>query len=137
MKAANEQLGFTHPDLPEWRHFSFAFLTGPLERVEGALSSRNAYLTAEQRAQGLGLSAALRAADRAWQGGASDAAALVRIMETECARFPGLVPDYIAAVDPIRLLPVSRAEPGTILTLAGRVGTTRLLDNHILGRVFA
>ncbi len=102
-----------------------------------ALSSRNAYLTAEQRAQGLGLSAALRAADRAWQGGASDAAALVRIMETECARFPGLVPDYIAAVDPIRLLPVSRAEPGTILTLAGRVGTTRLLDNHILGRVFA
>ncbi|PZF78880.1 hypothetical protein DK847_03565 [Aestuariivirga litoralis] len=42
VKAANEQLGFTHPDLPEWRHFSFAFLTGELERVDGALSSRNA-----------------------------------------------------------------------------------------------
>ena len=42
VKAANEQLGFTHPDLPGWRHFSFAFLTGELERVDGCLSSRNA-----------------------------------------------------------------------------------------------
>ncbi|MFN4142065.1 trans-3-hydroxy-L-proline dehydratase [Aestuariivirga sp.] len=42
VKAANEQLGFTHPDLPGWKHFSFAFLTGPLETVDGCLSSRNA-----------------------------------------------------------------------------------------------
>jgi trans-L-3-hydroxyproline dehydratase len=42
VKAANEQLGFSHPDLLEWKHFSFAFLTGPLERVDGCLSSRNA-----------------------------------------------------------------------------------------------
>eukprot|EP01030_Chromulinospumella_sphaerica_P032305 gene32305-33034_t len=42
VKAGNEQLGFSHPDLPEWKHFSFAFLTGPLETVDGALSSRNA-----------------------------------------------------------------------------------------------
>jgi proline racemase len=39
---ANEQLGFDHPELPDWRHFSFAFVTGPLERVDGCLSSRNA-----------------------------------------------------------------------------------------------
>jgi proline racemase len=42
VKAANEQLGFRHPELPGWRHFSFAFLTGALETVDGALSSRNA-----------------------------------------------------------------------------------------------
>ncbi len=42
VKAGNEQLGFTHPDLPDWRHFSFAFLTGELETVDGCLSSRNA-----------------------------------------------------------------------------------------------
>lgn len=102
-----------------------------------ALSSRNAYLSPEQRSQGLGLSAALRAADKAWQGGERDGAALVRVMTSECARFPGLATDYIAAVDPVRLLPVSRAEAGTILTLAGRVGATRLLDNHILGRALA
>ena len=42
VKAGNEQLGFSHPDLPGWRHFSFAFLTGELETRDGALSSRNA-----------------------------------------------------------------------------------------------
>jgi proline racemase len=42
VKAANEQLTFVHPTLPGWTHFSFAFVTGPLERVEGHLSSRNA-----------------------------------------------------------------------------------------------
>ena len=40
--AANAQLGFSHPALPEWNHFSFCFMTGPLEHVDGALSSRNA-----------------------------------------------------------------------------------------------
>ena len=40
--AANEQIGFSHPLLPDWTHFSFAFLTGPLETVDGHLSSRNA-----------------------------------------------------------------------------------------------
>jgi proline racemase len=40
--AANEQLKFVHPHLPEWTHFSFCFMTGPLERVDGCLSSRNA-----------------------------------------------------------------------------------------------
>ena len=42
VKAGNEQLGFVHPDLPDWTHFSFAFITGELETVDGCLSSRNA-----------------------------------------------------------------------------------------------
>lgn len=40
--AANAQLGFSHPTMPEWNHFSFCFMVGPMERVEGHLSSRNA-----------------------------------------------------------------------------------------------
>lgn len=40
-RAANEQLGFSHPET-DWRHLSFCFITGPLERVDGQLSSRNA-----------------------------------------------------------------------------------------------
>jgi proline racemase len=40
--AANAQLGFRHPELPDWTHFSFCFVTGPLEEVDGCLSSRNA-----------------------------------------------------------------------------------------------
>ena len=42
VKAGNEQLGFSHPNLPGWTHFSFAFVTGQLETVDGCLSSRNA-----------------------------------------------------------------------------------------------
>jgi trans-L-3-hydroxyproline dehydratase len=42
VKAANEQLKFTHPLLAEWRHFSFCFITRSLERLDGYLSSRNA-----------------------------------------------------------------------------------------------
>ena len=42
VRAANEQLGFTHPTLAGWNHFSFCFVTGPLERVDGQQSSRNA-----------------------------------------------------------------------------------------------
>ena len=41
-RAANEQFGFSHPTLPDWRHFSFGFMTGPLEKIDGTLSSRNA-----------------------------------------------------------------------------------------------
>lgn len=40
--AADEQIGFCHPTLPEWDHFSFAYLTGPLQQVDGTLTSTNA-----------------------------------------------------------------------------------------------
>ncbi|MDP9137519.1 MAG: proline racemase family protein, partial [Pseudomonadota bacterium] len=39
--AANEQIPFRHP-AADWHHISFCFLTGPIEELEGSLSSRNA-----------------------------------------------------------------------------------------------
>jgi trans-L-3-hydroxyproline dehydratase len=42
VKAANEQLPFKHPELPDWAHYSFCFLRGPLERERGVLTSQNA-----------------------------------------------------------------------------------------------
>lgn len=118
--------------------FPIDVMVSPIVReADGmALSSRNAYLTAEDRSQGLALSAALRAADTAWHGGEQDPARLVALMQDELGRFPGLKPDYVEAVDSDSLAAVSNAGTGTILTVAGRVGQTRLLDNHILGRVF-
>jgi pantoate--beta-alanine ligase len=101
-----------------------------------ALSSRNAYLTPEERQQGLALSSALRSADAAWRGGEREAARLIGVMEQELHRFPAVKPDYVAAVDSARLAPVTVAEAGTILTVAGRIGQTRLIDNHLLGRSF-
>lgn len=41
-RAANEQLGFTHPLNPEWDHISFCQIAAPVERVEGRLSGANA-----------------------------------------------------------------------------------------------
>lgn len=42
VKAANEQLPFHHPDLPDWKHYAFAFMREKIERVDGVLTSRNA-----------------------------------------------------------------------------------------------
>jgi trans-L-3-hydroxyproline dehydratase len=42
VKAANAQLPFHHPELPEWKHYSFCFMRGPLSRDNNILTSRNA-----------------------------------------------------------------------------------------------
>ncbi len=42
VKAANEQLTFAHPELPDWEHFSFCFLRGPMNRIDGVYTSKNA-----------------------------------------------------------------------------------------------
>ena len=44
----------------------------------------------------------------------------------------GVVPDYVALVDPATFEPAKQAEPGQVLATAARVGGTRLLDNVIL-----
>lgn len=41
-RAADVQLGFSHPENPEWTHFSFCQFAGPLEQVNGALTGANA-----------------------------------------------------------------------------------------------
>jgi proline racemase len=41
-RAANEQLGFTHPTNPDWTHFSFCQIAAPLERRDGILTAANA-----------------------------------------------------------------------------------------------
>lgn len=42
LKAANAQLGFTHPENPDWNHISFCAFCGPLEQTETGLRSRSA-----------------------------------------------------------------------------------------------
>ncbi len=107
---------------------------GTVREPDGlALSSRNAYLSASERGEALGLFCALEAARRAWRAGERDPAQLERILREEIRMHPALTLDYIAIVEPTEFKPARRAEPGTIIAVAGRVGTTRLLDNVILG----
>ncbi len=100
-----------------------------------ALSSRNSYLSPDERRSALALSRALRAVEQAWRGGQAEAAALQKKgMETLAA--PGVQPEYLALVDEA-LAPVERVTARTIVLVAARVGATRLIDNVVLGEGLA
>lgn len=115
--------------------FPIAVIVAPIVRdADGlALSSRNTYLSADERAAGLGLSRALGAAIAAWRHGCVAAAQLRAAMEAVLALHRGLAVEYIAIADPDTLEPVEQADARTVVMLAGRAGHTRLLDNAILG----
>ena len=100
-----------------------------------ALSSRNTYLSLDQRRTALALSRALRTAEQAWRGGEADPAKLQR-RALEILTAPGVIPDYFALVDEA-LQPVARVTAQTIALTAARVGATRLIDNVILGEGLA
>ena len=99
-----------------------------------AMSSRNAYLTADQRTDAALISAGLRAAHQAWSKGERDVNALEALLKAALARSEQIRVDYIATVEPERLTPAGTAGAGTILCVAVRVGTTRLIDNMIYGQ---
>lgn len=98
-----------------------------------AMSSRNAYLSPEERRRALVLWRTLHAIAEAFDGGQYDAVELEQLGWEILATEPEAQVDYLAIVDPIRLEPVAVAEQGTIVAIAARVGTTRLIDNVILG----
>jgi pantoate--beta-alanine ligase len=96
-----------------------------------ALSSRNSYLTPDDRRAALALSRALRAVEQAWRGGQADPATLAR-RGMEVLRAPGVTPEYVALVGE-DLKPVPRADARTVVALAAVVGRVRLIDNVVLG----
>jgi pantoate--beta-alanine ligase len=97
-----------------------------------ALSSRNAYLTPEQRQQALVLHRALLRVQTAVDRGERDAAKLREIGEQVIAEEPGARLDYFAIVDPETLDPVADTRRGALVAIAAYVGTTRLIDNILL-----
>lgn len=100
-----------------------------------ALSSRNSYLSPDERRSALALSRALRTLEQTWRGGEADPAALQRV-GMEAMRGPGCTPEYCVLIDEA-LLPVSRVTPRTVAVVAARVGRTRLIDNVVLGEGIA
>jgi pantoate--beta-alanine ligase len=106
----------------------------PIVREEDglALSSRNVYLSAEQRKQALVLSRSLRAVKQLVATGERDAEKLAAAARAVFAGEPAVRADYIALVDWSTLEPVEMAAPGTLYAVAAWVGETRLIDNTIL-----
>ena len=96
-----------------------------------ALSSRNTYLSADERRSALALSRALRALEQTWRGGEADPAKLQRA-GLEAMHTPGVIAEYCALVDE-DVQPVTRVTARTVAVVAARVGKTRLLDNVVLG----
>jgi pantoate--beta-alanine ligase len=99
-----------------------------------ALSSRNAYLDADQRARAVVLSSALRAAHEAFRSGERYAAPLLGTVRRVLATEPTVEVEYVAIVEPAMLAPVETVGPETVVALAARLGRTRLIDNIILGQ---
>jgi len=109
-------------------------VAGPIVRDEDglALSSRNAYLSADERRAALALSRALREAADAWDG---DADAARMRLRTTLEQAPGVRLDYAEVVDPETLVPLEGVVDGAARALvAAYVGRTRLIDNIRLER---
>jgi pantoate--beta-alanine ligase len=100
-----------------------------------ALSSRNAYLSADERARALSISRALRAAAAAFRAGERRAAALIEPVRAALAS-AGMRIDYADIADPDRLEPLAPEQQvgeRALIAVAAFVGTTRLIDNTVLG----
>ena len=97
-----------------------------------ALSSRNAYLTEEQRERATAISRALRAAEQAARGGETSADALVEATRNEL-RNSGIEPEYVEARAAEDLSPVAELNGRPVLVaVAARVGRARLIDNVLI-----
>lgn len=94
-----------------------------------ALSSRNRYLAPADRSRAVALSESLARAAALWSAGLDPASIVVAMREHLESR--GVVIDYAALVDAESLAPVAAGRPAVAL-VAGRLGSTRLIDNQLL-----
>jgi pantoate--beta-alanine ligase len=94
-----------------------------------AMSSRNAYLSAEERRAAQVLSRALHQAEQAVADGEQDPSVIVALVRETVASEPLVALEYVEARDPTRLTPVETIDGRVLIALAARVGTTRLIDN--------
>jgi pantoate--beta-alanine ligase len=116
-------------------NFAVEIVVAPIVReADGlAMSSRNIYLSEEERAQAVWISRALFEAASAAAGGNADSAELEAGMRTLLSHeAPRVEVEYIGIVDRESLAPTGTACPGTLVAIAVRVGKTRLIDNVVL-----
>jgi pantoate--beta-alanine ligase len=99
-----------------------------------AMSSRNAYLDPEERQAATVLYRALLSAQNGYDKGERGGAALRSLMEAVLDAEPRAEVEYVSAADPATLAEIERIDPGTgvLLSMAVRIGKTRLIDNMLL-----
>lgn len=97
-----------------------------------ALSSRNQYLSDEEKIQAATLYQSLATAQKLFRTGERSSATLVQAVKLELANVPVIHPEYIELVDPMTLEPLETVTHEGLLALAARIGSTRLIDNYVL-----
>jgi len=98
-----------------------------------AMSSRNAYLTSDQRQQSLSLWQALQLAEQLYAAGDRDTAKISGQMQQHFAAVPGVEVEYLAFLEAGTVNPVTTITGPTVVAIAAHVGQTRLIDNHLIG----
>ncbi len=99
-----------------------------------ALSSRNRYLSPEEREAATVLFRALSEARAAYLCGQGDAGALCTIVKSALDREPLARVDYISVADPETLAELEQVNDGALASLAVYIGRTRLIDNILLSK---
>lgn len=97
-----------------------------------ALSSRNVYLNATEREAALSLNRSLLLAQQLHDDGQTDAAAIRRSMRQQITEYPIATVDYISIADADNLAELDVIDRPALVSLAVRIGKTRLIDNVIL-----
>ena len=97
-----------------------------------AMSSRNAYLTSEERQAALCLSRALCKAERLVRRGETSAAAIIHLVAKELQSEPLANVEYVKLCDAETLDEISDIREPAVLALAVRIGKARLIDNRLL-----
>jgi pantoate--beta-alanine ligase len=115
-------------------NFNTEIIGAPIVREKDglAMSSRNAYLTSEQRPAALTLYRSLLQARKRVETGERDAARILEEARDLITAQPETDIDYLSICDPETLIDVERIDRPALMALAVRVGKTRLIDNTIL-----
>jgi pantoate--beta-alanine ligase len=97
-----------------------------------AVSSRNAYLSADERVRATALYRGLQAGLQSWRQGVREPARIEAAATAMLQATLGIDVQYVALVDPDTFEPVPLAEAGHVLAVAAKVGPARLIDNVVL-----
>jgi pantoate--beta-alanine ligase len=98
-----------------------------------AMSSRNIYLTAEERKSALSLSRSLKMAKERYDQGERDAAGIIGVVKGHIESHPFTKIDYVQICDTTTMNDAARLDGECVIALAVRVGKTRLIDNYVFG----
>ncbi len=116
-------------------NFGVEIVTCPIVREASGLarSSRNTYLSDEEKTAALVLSQAVRLGESLVKSGETDAATILQAMVKTIEAEPLAKIDYVKAVDGVTVTPVAKVTDGTLFAMAVYIGKTRLIDNFIVG----